>query len=80
MPEQTKIEWIAAKIKHLRMQRGYTQRQLAERVGLGFPGRVRDYEQIRNVPQMVKFLELIDALGVSPAEFLATNAAPSIEE
>ncbi len=58
------------RVRHLRLQRGWTQRELAEKVGI-----TQEYlsamERGLRVPSLDVFLLLGEALGVGPAVLLS---------
>ncbi len=63
-----------ARIRHLRIQRGYPQRELAERAGI-----TQEYlsaiERGSRVPSLEVFLLLAEALGVPPSILLSRKSS-----
>jgi transcriptional regulator with XRE-family HTH domain len=63
------------RIRHLRMQRGYTQRELAERAGI-----TQEYlsaiERGSRVPSLEVFLILAEALDIPPSVLLCKRRSP----
>jgi len=61
-------EHFAGRLKELRLAKGWTQQQLAERAALA-KATVADLEQDRYAPTWPTVLALADALGVTCEEF-----------
>ena len=63
------------RIRHLRMQRSYTQRELAERTGI-----TQEYlsaiERGSRVPSLEIFLLLTEALDIPPSVLLCKKRSP----
>lgn len=60
--------YFGEKLKALRLEKGYTQQQLAERVGL-VKGSISAYEQSAKYPSIDVLIKLCDLFGVS-ADYL----------
>lgn len=68
-------EAIGARIKRLRQERGWTQRELAERSGID-PATMNQIETGVRAPDVVTIDSLADSLGVPPSALL-DSAAPA---
>lgn len=77
-PMATRCQWIADKLKRLRIQRGLTLIQVANRMGWENHSRICDYEHCRYVPNIETFLGILSAIGSTPNDFFADM--PSIED
>ncbi len=58
---------VGTRIKQRRIQRGMSQKELAERLDLS-PSFISQVESNQISPSLASFLQICDALGVSPAE------------
>lgn len=67
--EQTRVEWVAAKLRDIRRQRGLTLQQVANRIGHESHSRVSDYEIVRYIPNLETLFAVLDALAISPNDF-----------
>ena len=65
-------ESFGERLARLRKERGITQVELAERVGLGQPN-ISDYERGRFQPSAPLILKLVEILGVSADELLGVK-------
>lgn len=73
--QQDTTNYIAQKIRELRIQKGVTLQTLSERTSLS-KGLLSKIENSRTIPSLPVFLNLAHALGSDPAEFfhlLQTN-------
>jgi transcriptional regulator with XRE-family HTH domain len=68
---------LAEVVQYFRKQQGWTQAELAERAHLS-PAAVRQYEQARRLPDLVKAYYLAEALGLS-VDILAKVAAGVVD-
>lgn len=66
------------RLKHYRLAKGYTQKQLAERLGIK-TGTVSAWEVGRNTPQASKLRNIADVLGVEIVQLTGslTEQAPA---
>ena len=67
--KQTKVQWVASKLRDLRISRGLTLQQVATRLGQKSHSRVSDYESVRYIPNLANLFELLAALGTTPNDF-----------
>lgn len=70
-PMETRCQWIADKLKRLRIQRGLTMIQVANRMGWENHSRICDYEHCRYVPNIETFLGILNAIGSTPNDFFS---------
>jgi transcriptional regulator with XRE-family HTH domain len=66
-------EWFGARLKELREQRGWSQKELASRAGLGQRS-VSSWEQRAREPSWSNVVALAEALGVDCLAFLQRPA------
>lgn len=59
---------LSTRITQLRHQAGFTQKQLAQRSGIGH-GSIGQYETGRSEPRILNLLRIIKACGSTPVEF-----------
>jgi transcriptional regulator with XRE-family HTH domain len=60
---------VGGNVRRIRLERGLTQEQLAERSGFT-QGYISELELGRRNPTVVSLFELADALGVTPIDLL----------
>lgn len=65
---------VGQRIKEKRIQKGFTQEQLSEMVGIG-PSHMSHIENGSTVPSFEVFISIINALGCSADELLCREAA-----
>ncbi|RLW69512.1 MAG: hypothetical protein B6D68_01970, partial [spirochete symbiont of Stewartia floridana] len=69
MDEHPLREILAANVRRVRNELGYSQFELAERIGIS-PGYMCDIENSRKWPSADKFLELATELKLDPYQLL----------
>lgn len=60
---------IGSKLKNLRLKKGLTQEELAERTDLS-KGYISQIEHESSSPSMETFFDILEVLGVTPQSFL----------
>ena len=65
------------RMKHLRKQKGWTQKELSNRVGVSYQ-QLNKYEGGTNVPPMDKLINIASALGISLDYLILGNMTESI--
>jgi transcriptional regulator with XRE-family HTH domain len=66
---------IGARLRRYREARGLSQKEFAERIGVG-NGRISNWEQGLNRPDVDILARICEALNVSPSELLDVRLAP----
>lgn len=75
---ETKVEWVARRLREVRKDRGLTLQQVADRVGHESHSRVSDYEIVRYVPNLETLFAVLEALAITPNDFF--RDMPSLKE
>ena len=77
MPSPTTAELIAANVRRIRADRGFSQQELAQRMGVA-QSRVSEIEHGRGGVQSSTIDKLSDALACRPSDLLSQQKAQAV--
>ncbi len=77
LPRRDVATDIGSRLKEVRTRLGISQKELADKVDLT-PSFISQLENNQIAPSLVSFLQICNALGVSPSQFFEKKEAPAV--